>query len=563
MAFSRTRFAALASALVWALLISTTTQAQHPLLEPLATLQQQVKEVATDKNTYEQALSFSADKPYLLELTRKEIDKKGKESQQRYVFNLGLMDKNLVRRNTSQGLMRISARSGGQPVIKEYEDGELDGFTDELELYCTDVDNARAIEEALKAAIPLAEEAWKSTIAIPTELAPLRQWITDQVQNVEAGDATYKQALSPEEGHAARGVLTRQKSTSKGLEDEERYEWNFGDLHEPSVTMKVSGKLISVKANIRQNKKFVRREEGGELKGFDDEISLYAADADQAQVLVQGLRDLIPLARAASEKLLIQPTSTAEGLTHLKNQIQSFKVGTTSYEQSFDGDAVATYIRTTTDEKKSEEEKFVFNFGDLNEKSVSIDVNKLTFTVSATTTNKQSFVGVFEDGERQNYTSSVAFYVPDLPTAKQLEHLLVYCIGNLRKDGQAQDLSWLSATLAGLDERALGMTQKLELREGDNCKMSFATREDDGKKVKENLYEFNVYDLDPDKVGLSVKSKTVSVVAPTKYNEKIIKNYENGDKVSYVSSLSITAPDIETGRTMVATLQKMIRDCKK
>lgn len=526
-------------------------------------LKKHVGKVEGEKSSFEQEISYDPAAPYRIELVFTETDKKGRVTENRAVFNLALLNKNLVRRENSRDLMWVSAKSGKMPVIKMYENDVLSNYTGELKIYSRDVDNARAIEEILKAAIPLAEEAWKSSIALPAGLPALRQWVADHIKEVDAGDKVFQQAIVPDNEHPARVWLNREEHTDKGLKKAERFGWNFGDLHEPSVSMRIRGKQMMVEASTRQKQKFVRTEEDGELKGFSNNITLYADDIDQAHLLVQVLREMIPLAREASEKALLQPASLEEGVRLLCEQITEFTVNQDKYEQSLVIGPTATYTHRQSNEKKSSEEKFVFDPGDLNEQSVSIEAGKQAYEVSVSTREGQSLIESWKNGEQQNYSKQLSFYVAELSAAKQLAHLLSYVIPASRREFKPQNFAWLQTTMAGFDEQQLGIRQQLEPQEGDNCKLAVSTFSESSRKVDEHLIEFNLYDIDPNQLSLVVKGKTVSVLLPTNYREEIIKDYANGDKIKYIREFAFVVPSIETGKEMIATLGQMVRDCSQ
>ncbi|GAB3170844.1 hypothetical protein GCM10027291_22870 [Telluribacter humicola] len=533
------------------------------LVRHLEELKKQLGEVKADKKTYRQEVSYTPEQPYRLNILTEETDSKGKSIKRRAVLNLGAMDKNLVGRENSKDLMWVSARSGSLPVIKTYEDEVLGDYSSVLELYCKDVDNARAVEEALKAAIPLADAAWRKTISLPTELPALRSWLVAHVQNIDAGDVTLKQALVLDDKHPAQTWLTFEEYDKKGLKKAEKFGWDLGDLHEPSVKAQVRRKQVMVEADIRQKQEFVSVEQDGKKNGFARTVSIATEDVDQAQLLVLALQTAIPLARTASEHTLPKATSLQDGLHKLSQLVQNFTINQENHEQSLTAAQVATYSHRTAKEKGTTEEQYIFNFADLSEPSVSIETSKQVFLVEATTAGKQSLIEVRKDGEQQNYTQKLALQAPDLATAKQMQHLLRYIIKSSSNKEAPHDLAWLRTSLAGFDERQVGVQQKLEIREGSTCKVALSVRKESNKKVDEYLYEFNLYDIDADKVSLKVKGKNVEVAVPTRFGEELIKEYTNGDKIKYAKETTFAVPGIATGKSVVATLQKLVRDCPK
>lgn len=159
----------------------------NELVAQLEILKDAIGEVQGEDTSYEQVLNYHPSNPHKTELVQTETDKKGKITVKTAIFNLGLLDKNLISRDNKSGFMWISARSGGMPVIKLYENGELDSYESELQIYSTGVDNAREIEEALKTAIPLSEASWKSSINLPTDLVGLKERFSQHIKNIVAG----------------------------------------------------------------------------------------------------------------------------------------------------------------------------------------------------------------------------------------------------------------------------------------------------------------------------------------------------------------------------------------
>lgn len=142
--------------------------------------------------------------------------------------------------------------------------------------------------------------------------------------------------------HPAQAWLMLEEYNQKGLKSAKRYGWNFGDLHEPSLAVKVSKDEVVVESKVRQNQDFVRIEEDGKTE-FENEIAFHMEDVDKAHILVQTLQNLIPMAREASLNALPETSSFDKTLALLKEQIKSFSANEMSYEQSLSGDQIATY----------------------------------------------------------------------------------------------------------------------------------------------------------------------------------------------------------------------------
>lgn len=112
-----------------------------------------------------------------------------------------------------------------------------------------------------------------------------------------------------------------------------------------------------------------------------------------------------------------------------------------------------------------------------------------------------------------------------------------FAIGQCRQTPVASDVEWLKKCASTAEKTEVGLTQKLELQTPEaKCKWKFTRIETSEKKSKEEIFEFNVYDLDPKQVNITVVGRSISLEIQTKYRQKIISRYENG-KPSYASAL--------------------------
>ncbi len=89
------------------------------------------------------------------------------------------------------------------------------------------------------------------------------------------------------------------------------------------------------------------------------------------------------------------------------------------------------------------------------------------------------------------------------------------------------------------------------------------TSADDKGKTTEEIYEFNLSDLNKLMVDLKISSKNVNIILMTKNKEKLIKYYKNGAQQSYISELTIIEDDIDTGQNLVDAFKAEIASCEQ
>ncbi len=529
------------------------------LLDELAPL---IDEVQVNRDVFQQELTYDEEAPYRLRLFVTEIDNRGREKSQEFQVNLALIDPNLIRWDDGRNRIQVNLRSGREPVIKAFEDGELDGYESQLSILATDVDNARAIEEKLKAMAPLAKEAWEADTALPEDYEELKGWMVDHVIDVSNGDDSYQQRWENNDDHPSRVYLTQTNAGSSRSSTEE-FRWNLADIHPPSISVDIKGNAVLVTMQTQSRAKYIRAEEDGELQNYDDEVVIYCSEVDDAQVMAYALRKIIPLAVTAQEGLLPQAESFGDALDGLQASLQDFSNGDDSYRQLIGGDCQANYTLTEEGSRKTVESLFTFNFADLQARSTEINVRGSTVTVEVSTANRFNFIYLSEDGEQRNYTNSISFYAKDIPNAKLIQSWLTTAIEQCPREIEPADLSALQVMVQEAESTSEGLFQSLESLDDDPCKWAFTVREDNGKRTREERYEFNLYDLNADRVSLVVKGRAVSIELQTNRNEEIIKNYTDGEELGYEKEFSFSVTDIAAGKTAVATLQTLIGSCSE
>lgn len=534
-------------------------QTKEELIQKIQDIQAQLKEVSTGKETYVQELNFKEDAPYSLIFILRTTDKKGKSSIEEYLFNLGLFDQNLVRWSSNRDQMRLTLKAGNQEVAEFLKDGEMKGYENEVVFYCPDVDNARAVEALFKEAIPIAEVLWKAAINLPQDLDGLHDWTKEKIGTVDVDNKSYRQSWSVDESSNHQVIFTSEE-TGKPTQS---YRFSLADLLSESIKANIKGKEVLIELGTRQKNSFVRVEEDGILTDYTDKLMIRANHPDEAQEIIFALNEMLPLARTQADKAYtVDIADLQEGLNAVQSTVTSFNDGTTLFEPTIKADCQTSLMVKTTANSKSEENTYHFHYSDLDPQSLEIEVKKTELNIFARADNRVNLIQHFELNEQQNYTNTLRIPAADIPSAKLLMAYMKYVIQNCENDITLQDLDWLAQTLGEADIPET--SQQLKKQEADDgCKLAFTLTEDNGKKIRSELFEFNLYDLDPDDLGLQVKGKQVLVNLETKSKEKIINNYSDGEKLSYVNNFDMLLKDIPTAKNVVYTLKELIKACQK
>lgn len=511
-----------------------------------------IGEVQSGRDLYQQSLTYEEDTPYRLQLFITEIDHRGNEETREYQINLALLDPNLVRWSDGRDRIEVNLRSGRDPVIKVFEDGELDGYESGAAILATDVDNARAIEAALKEIIPLAQTAWEADTALPEDYDALKAYVAENIKDVIVDDNRYEQLWVNADDHPNRVHFTKTKA----------FFFNLADIHAPGIEIGVRGMDVIITLPTSKGVDFIRVLEDGEPDDYTDEVEVYCAEVDEARVLAYALRNLVPMAQEAEEALLPALETPEAALSLLRESLSDFKVDETTYRQTLEGDCAATYTRVEDDGSEAEEEQYIFNFADLQSASVEINVSGTEIAVEGATAGGQNFIYLSEDGEQQNYSDELSFALPDIPTAKLFQHALKAAIDQCPEEIAPAAWEDIKAAIDEIETVSEELFQSVELIDGETCKWDLLIQEAGGRTTKEERYEINLYDLDARRMELEVRGKDVSVNLFTARNDEIIKNYTDGEELGYVDEVSFRVKDIATAKAVIAGLQVMIEGCQ-
>ena len=525
-----------------------------------------VKEVGDEKTSISQTFNADKGKPYRLTYTRRTTDSKGKTTEEKWEFNLADIDKNTVRWEAQKDALLVFMRiSREQRLIKYFKNGELQSYTNELTLFAKGIDNARELEKTFEDAILPAQEAWEKESNIkgrkPAELLDVLFKLIGDVQN---GALATRQTLEPDGSQLQdRLRLSVETFNTKGISSKEIFYWSLGDLSEQSVRLSVQNDRAFVEVKTRRNIRWIATDKDGMPGNFVNEMEIQVSDPDQGKMVQALLQKLIPFGEEQIQKRLPQPTTAGETLRLLAATQQKFTREKVDFEQYLKPDCLTQLTLKETAEKKTEVAEYVFHFGDLNEKSASLEIQGRNIKVEVGTLERNKFIGYTLNGESKNYENKVEFRFPDLEQARLFDHLLPLAIGQCRHTPIPSDFAWLNKCLSVSEKTDVGLTQKLEFQSLDaSCKWKFTRIETSDKKSKEEIFEFNLYDLDPKQVSISVVGRRITLEILTKYRQKIISRYENG-KPSYTSELTFVLSDIESAKVARETLMTLIEGCKQ
>jgi hypothetical protein len=537
-------------------------QDEAMLVSVLEDIKTQIVEVSGKSDTYDQTFTWNEATPYKIKFIVNIIDKKGNSEEMTYEFNLRDIDKNTIKVKNNKDLMIVPLfMDNRQKLVKVFKDGKQEKYSDKLEIAAIDVDNARNIEALLEKAIPIAEKIKIS--GIPESFEDRIAWLSQNIVPIEIEDTNYDQAFEQDKDLPVVVHYSLNKQGEKS--SDESWHFNLSDLKERTVQMEIKGKEVRVEMQTIRKLKFIEFNKDDKATSYTDGVAFFTDDPDKGRAIAEVLKGLINQSQALEKNRFPEIVNAEAGFALLTEKISNLDAKGKTYTQAIDAGCISTLTQDVTDSKSNTtENKYLFNLADLNDK-VDIKVSGKGILLSMET-GKNKLIQSFEDGEMQNYINKLSIMAKDVENAKYLLHVLPATIkhckdkkeeGNLAAKGGSFD--WIKQHIVEVDN----IRQVVEKVEGAECKWQFITTKSGKKEDTEEIYEFNLFDLDPQSLDFKISGKSLAIQLSTRHKEKNIKYYKNGEPGDYKNNFIVTMDNIEKARLLMRTWEKAIEDCKE
>ncbi len=528
-------------------------------------LNESVQEVSTKKYTYEQEIKIK--EPGVLSLIIGQVDTKGSRTEFIYEFNLSDMDPIMVREVTEREMMFVQLIvDNNQRLVTVLKNGELDSYDKIVKIYAKDIDNARNIKELIKKAIPVAKDITDNKFQLNTYDEKIA-WIIENVKDVSINDVSYQQVLTKNESIVGNVTLEIIKTTSKSS-NTERFEFNIADINNNSINFKITGTTFSVIFETKGRRKLIKSFKDGQLSNYTYKADIIAFNIENARWLRYILNQAIPLAEDNVKNALpsIEDMSTATSL--LSQNVKEVIIDDKTYSQTINSNCISSYNIVTDDTKKRIDERFEFNLSDINLNTIDYKIIGKKFDIVFKIKGGDKLIKVYKDDLQQNYSDDLMIMCEDAENARLLEHILKkaipICEENIARlvpeDNLDNKINWLIENVGEVTIDDATYTQSLEEIEADNNKLRLTIKEVKNDKITEYIYEFNLSDINPNKVNYYILGKKLSVHLETNYNSKIIKVYKDGETQNFESDFNIYVNDIETARNIIIAIQEAVQE---
>ena len=532
-----------------------------------ASLQQTIVPVQTASKKYEPKLESV--QPGVLRYGYTEIDQKGNSTAYLYEFNLADIDPYAVREVTQKDVIfSVLTVLNKQKLVKVTKNEEVQPYNIEVSIVAKDIQNARAVSEVVKKAIPLAEKAAASRLKVAGYDGTMT-WLTSHVSDVTLGAKSYKQTLSRGD---KPGVLVFKVVESDGKSStEEIYSFNIADLNENMINYKISGNRFALDLETMQKGKFIHVRKDGQVRPFVSSLSINTNNVDEARDLKTVLAMAIPLAKEKVRADIPQVSTEKDGLQKLKVLVGDLDYGSKQVTQTMEPQCYCAVTQTERDPKSTEVNVYKFNWMDINPNTSNIDVTGERLFILLETVDKQKMMMHSKDDKFAGYENDLRVYFADMESARRakatVDKVAEKCKAAYKEPFGADTkaiVAWLIGNVKEVSQDDITFKQTLsQVEQGNNSKLKFTRQEINSKgSGNEEVYEFALADVNPLAVHVAVQGKWLYVTIEADFKNKIFNYYKDGKIQPYQSSIRFAVSDTETARNMVGALKKSSKALK-
>jgi hypothetical protein len=533
--------------------------------DPLNWLKSNIGKVTSGDITYTQSFGFDERKEYLVIFSSNKLDEKGVSTEETYDFNILDINKNEVQLEIKGTNLSVSLLTKGKDkFIRHFKNKEIQNFCADFEIMTNDIEQAQGIIAALSSAISMA----KSSLPVFKSLDESLDFIKTSASDVTIDKKTIPQKFNFIKGNGTKADFIMTESGSQGKSIESHFEFYLDDIEPNSIALKISGKKALLLWNVKNKQKFIKFSKDNVLQGFQNDFELVNTDIE----IARGLMEAFKFASKMSEQKPASWTNMNDALNFISESLNSQSTGNDKQSLATIGSQPfqCRYIKTKTDAKNvTIEEKSEFYPYMLDPNSVSISTSGKSLTIDVLTRNKKSFIKTYKNDLQQNYQTDLELISTDSKQAKDLVEALKYIANN----GKSKDKDWsdkqktmnyVIEKVGDLKGTEKELKQKISLTDADPCKIVFTVNTtDDKSKTTEEIFEFNLSDMNKLIVDYKISGKNVAVILVCKNREKLIKVYKNGEQQSFNSYVELAVDDVDTALNLVDALKATIGNCEK
>jgi hypothetical protein len=523
-----------------------------------------IGESSASGSTYRQEFTQGYQE-YLAELKIEATDSKGTMKLTKYDFNLSDIDPDKINLVVSGKFFKIVIPTReNNYFIREKQDDNAFSFTKSLEIYADEMELARNLYKAFvylanNTKVP-EQEAWDNYQAALI-------FVKENLGKSDIGSASIEQSL-PEIGNPKEMVkFSIDKTDSKGITSQTDYSLYLADL-DPDIKLSATSRNLSFDLQVKEKEKYILVTSSDATQPYENTLTIFESDLEKARALINALESAI----SKSETGNLEFTSVAGSSKWLQENTGKIVVDGTTYDQSLTiipetENKLELNLTITSDVGTTSSEILEIYPEDIALEELEIKVSGKKMTVSVST-GKLKYVKVIKDGVLENYQNGTEILFDDIQKARNF----IAAIRVLSENSQVKSRlmndkpsahKFLAENIKNIELEGQTISQSVEIRDDDDCKLAFTSLEKDSKGNEiENRYEWTLSDIDPANSSIAISGNKLLVSLITKDKEKLIKPFKNGEEGNFINSLDIQTEDVLVSKKLLGAFATLSKACE-
>lgn len=537
------------------LLGSTGSYAQS-INQLVSDLKTKLGEVTIDKTTYTQNVEVLDETKGKIRYESVAVTEKGVSTKTAYELYLSDIDKNTLLRKPSGKKFFVSFFiNNKQKFVKFYKDDKFESYADNVEILVLGADVAQEVIDLLKSAIPLSkntEKTWTSS----TEAL---NWLQANVKEVTDKTGTKQQVFKFDKTNPNLLELSVTSNDSKGTL-EEKYSWNVTDLNRSKLNIKISGALLNINLETKDNDKLIKYTKGGELQNYASGLEIASDDVENARNIIAAFSTAIDKSKPKTLEFKTQQAAFEFLTANVGEAALDQKPRQQKIEFSKGSPVKCTFTADEADSKgKIVSNQYEFYLTDA-DPNVTFKVSGKKIVIPVQMIAKSKYVRYLKDNIPQNYVEDIEIYQSDIETARHVVAALIAAIKGSKDTPAkfttvAEAMKFLQTNIEGA---SLGTEEYKLTFEGSTAEpytCTYSTVKTDSKGVTtEESYLFYPYMLDVNTVKVEPDGKYLNVTSLLTGKKAYIKKIKK-DQNSFVGELNIISFDVKKAKDIAAALK--------
>lgn len=174
----------------------------------------------------------------------------------------------------SMGRLYVALETEKDDYIRNFKNGVLQNFTDDVKVYFSDPLDAKNFVAAIRFLKENTAAAGDTEMSREEALS----FLNANIPEVAIPGRTYEQKIEMIDADHCKLRFTRVEKKDDGASDEFAFEFMAADIDEGKSKVSVNKNLIEINLVTADNKKLIKPFKNGEAGDFDDDFTVYADD---------------------------------------------------------------------------------------------------------------------------------------------------------------------------------------------------------------------------------------------------------------------------------------------